>query len=128
MNNNVVRNEGLILILIGGSILFGTGYFVPDEVALQVATFIGGLIGYIVYSRVSSWEISNQARKDTLMFGITVLISLWASLCWLAAYNVFPQTAPLAENRRNSFIILNFFFPMLIVFFGWVSKRLSRSR
>ena len=128
MKSNVVRNEGLILILVGGSILFSTEYFLPKEIALKVATFIGGLIGFILYSRIRNWDINNQSLKNMLMFGITILMSSWASFCLLATYNFFPKMPRWAENMRNAFIILNFFFPLLLVFSGWLSNRLSRLR
>lgn len=132
MKKQVVRNEGFMLILVGGSILFSIGYFLPNEVALQITTFIGGLIGFIIYSRVSNWNINDRALENMLMLGITILMSSWASSCWLVAYNLFFKATPLAENRLNAFIILNFFFPLLLVFSGllssWLSERLSRSR
>jgi len=62
------------------------------------------------------------------MFGITILMSSWSSACLLATYNIFPKMPRWTENMRNAFIILNFFFPLLLVFSGWLSNRLSRLR
>jgi len=130
MKRHVVRNDGFALVFVSGSILFSIGYFLPNEVALQVTTFVGGLIGFIIYSRVRNWNINDQSFKNMLMLGITILMSSWASLCWLVAYDVFLKTIPLTENRRNAFISLNFFLPLLLVFSGllssWLSNHLSR--
>lgn len=128
MKNNVILNKGAVLILIGGSIMFCTGYFLPDKLALQGATFMGALIGYIIYVRVNNWEIEDSIRKSLLMFAITILMSVWASLSLLVACNIFSKLPLCTENRRNGFIILYFFFPMLIVFFSWLSTRWSRSK
>ena len=40
--NKTILKEGLVLILIFGLILFGTGYFLSDEIAYQGLTIVGG--------------------------------------------------------------------------------------
>lgn len=128
MNGYFLLHEAVPFIIIGGSILFGVGYFLPDEIALQVASFIGGLIGYIIYVRISSRDPKDVSHKSILMFTVTLLMSLWATLCLWLACAVFAKLPLCTENRRNAFAILNFFFPMLIVFFGWVSNHWPRSK
>ena len=124
----MILNEATILIIIGGCVLFGTGYFLPAGIALQGATFVGGLIGYIIFARTTTWEMKNKIHNDFLTFGITFLMSLFASLCLLVACNALSKLAFCTENRRDGFIILNFFFPFLIVVISWFANRSSRSR
>jgi len=127
MKSVSLAKEGILLILISGALLFSVGYFLPDEVALQGATFAGGLFGYIIYVRISNWDVNRQSLRDLFAFGITLLMSLFASVLLVGACNVFSKLPLCAENRRNAFVILNFFFPMLIVFFSWVAGRWPRS-
>lgn len=128
MKSKIFLNKGAMLILLGGLVLFCIDYFLPADLALQGATFAGASIGYLIYLRVNNWELENGVRKNLLMFAITILMSAWASICLLLACDISPRLPLCTENRRNGFIILNFFFPMLIVFFSWLSNRWLRSR
>ncbi len=125
MKTNAFLNEGVLLVVVGGSILFCAGYFLPDDIALPGATFVAALIGFIIYTRVSSWQIEGGARKVLLAFALAALMSAWASLCLLVAYGNFPRSPVWTDQRRNGFVILDFFFPIFIVFLGWLSNMLS---
>jgi hypothetical protein len=120
-------SEGFVLSLISGLVLFGVDYFLPNDIALQGAAFTGGLIGYIIYIRISNWKTDNEAHKDLFMFGITLLMSLWTSLLLLAACNFVFKEPLCTDNRRNGFIIANFFFPVFIVFVSWIMNRRPKS-
>lgn len=128
MKSDSILKKGSVLVLIAGLIMFCTGYFLPDEVALQGTTFVAGLMGYITYIRVNNWGVEDSVRKSLLIFAITVLISVWASLSLLAACHIFSKLPLCTENRRNGFIILYFFFPMLIGLFSWLSTNWSQPK
>jgi hypothetical protein len=126
--NNFVLKQSIALVFVSGSILFSVGYFLPNEVALQGATLAASVIGYIIYLRVRNWEIKDEVHKDFLLFVITLVMSLWASLCLITTCVISAKLPLCLANRRNSFVILYFFFPLLVVFFSWLSTRLSPSK
>jgi hypothetical protein len=126
--NYFVLKHGVWLALISGSILFSIGYVLPTDLALQGATLVASIIGYVIYLRIRNWNAMENFFKTAVLFSVTLLMSLWASLCLLAACTVIPKLPLCLENKRNSFIILYFFFPMLIVFFSWVSTRWSQPK
>lgn len=128
MNRKSLLLDGILLIIVNGLLLLIVGYSLQGELALQVATFMGGLMGYIIYSRISTRAIPNESHRTPLIFSFTLLMSLWASLCLLVSCTVFSNLPLCSENRRNGFIILYFFFPMLIVFISWTFGHWKQSQ
>lgn len=128
MKNRTMMRDSLILIVIGGLVLFSTNYFLPDDVAFEIASFTGGGIGYVIYIRTSSWNYDEQYLKILHMLGITFLMSTWASLFLLVTCGVSSKLTICTENQLNGFVILNFFFPLLIVLLGWLSNNLPRPK
>ena len=127
MRNKISFVEGIVLILVGGSILFSAGYFLPDRLALQGTTFIGGVVGYIIFVRFLDSQIDSKPIKNLFLFLVTILMSSWASLCLIGICYIASDSPICYGNRFRGFIIANFFFPMLIVFFSWVAFGRSNS-
>ncbi len=127
MRNKISLLEGIVLILVGGSILFSAGYFLPDTLAYQGATFIGGLVGYIIFVRFLNWQIESKPIKNLFLFLTTILMSSLASLCLIGICYISSDLPICYGNRFKGFIMTDFFFPMLIVFFSWISFGRSNS-
>jgi hypothetical protein len=128
MKRNKLLFEGVVLILAGGLLLFGANRLSPERLVFPIVTFIGGLVGYLIFDRVSIWRIDNRTFRDLVMFSITILTSSFAVLCLLITCNAFSKLSICIENKRNAIIILNFSFPLLMVFFGWLSSLWPRTR
>jgi hypothetical protein len=116
------------MVLVGGTVLFSVSYFLPYNTSLQVATFLGGLIGYGFFSRIINWRIEKQLVKEFLLFFTTILMSSLASLCLLGMCYFSPDTLACSHNRFWGFTLLIYFFPLLLVFFGWISYHWSTPR
>lgn len=128
MKGNRMLIESAAFILIGGSVLFCMGYFSSDRTAISFASFTGILIGYMIYVRIDSWSHNGQPLKVLYLFGVTLLMSTWASLCLLIACNAFSNSPLCIENKRSVFVVLIFFFPFMFVFFGWLYSHFLQTR
>ena len=128
MKSKVILFESIAFILIGGSVLFCVGYFSSDRTAISFASFTGILIGYMIYTRIESWSDNGQPLKTLYRFAVTLLVSTWASLCLLMACSVISNSSLCTGNKRNVFITLNYFFPLVFVFLGWLFNYFSSSR
>lgn len=126
MKKGILFIEAIKLIMIGGLLLFSVGFFLPAKISLQGATLIGGVIGYVIFFKVANLYSIGQSTKDIFLFCTTLAMSLWASICLLGTCSVFPELSQCSENKAQGFVALNFFFPMLVVFFSWVATRWSR--
>jgi hypothetical protein len=125
MQSRIIFGDAAKTILIGGSIMGGLGYILPDRSSLYGVSLSGFFMAYVVFVIVMSWPRQKPA-KAFLLAVITLLMSLWASISLRGFCLVFSGLSECSANKIGALTLANFFFPALLASVAWFPYNSTR--